>query len=290
MNIVIEGYRNIEKLNYNIDRGKINMLFGVSGSGKSSISMAICNEELEFNKKVDYFGNPEVLIDGVKVDRTSVMVYDPSSVNKYLNVEEDGSVFSILIDNENDIAREQKKFDDYMNRFKRKLDQYSGHYQELKSLSETFVGSLTSKNELRKSSKILQLESSLKLRKNTRIIKEINAIESNRLNWIVQGERLINNNVCPFCLKRMNKRRISKITQFANLDLKNLKLVKDKSSSFKHIGVTKPTFSELGIRKLSNELRKAAIAVQEFENLSNIIENIDNEKETLNLAKGYHNY
>ena len=49
MIIKIQGYKNIESLNCKLVDNKINMVFGMSGSGKSSISGALNKEELERN-------------------------------------------------------------------------------------------------------------------------------------------------------------------------------------------------------------------------------------------------
>ena len=44
MFIHIENYRNIDRLDYELDDGKVNYLFGVCGVGKSSIISAISRE------------------------------------------------------------------------------------------------------------------------------------------------------------------------------------------------------------------------------------------------------
>lgn len=49
MKIKISGYKNIENLEMYIDDYKINMLFGMSGSGKSSIAEALQKKDLEEN-------------------------------------------------------------------------------------------------------------------------------------------------------------------------------------------------------------------------------------------------
>jgi wobble nucleotide-excising tRNase len=286
MKAEVRGYRNITGLEYEIDNKKINMLFGVSGSGKSSIAMALCSDDLEFNKKVDYFGETHVFIDGEPANKEQVMVFNSECVNNYFVSEDEGSVFRILIDDENELIKEQVRFDKYMERFKTAIDSYDNLYKNLKELSSNFVGTLTSKDQLRSSSKIRQIETSLNGKGNTRIVKEINNMDYVKLNWIIQGNDLIEgDSKCPFCLKKINKKRISKIKLYSEFDTKNLKLVKDKEIYFSYVGISKLSYTENGIKKLSSELQKVAIAVYEYEKLKDIFKNIDGDLDLKSIKK-----
>lgn len=285
MKIKIAGYRNIDELEYEIESKKINMLFGVSGSGKSSIAMALCSDDLEFNKKVDFHGESHVLIDGEPTNSENVMIYNSDCVGNYFIDEGQGTVFNILIDDDNDLNKEQIKFDNYMERFRTAIDSYDSVYRNLKELSSNFVGALTSKDELRSSSKIKQLESSLRGKGNTHVVREINAMESTKLDWIIQGSTFIEDDCkCPFCLKKINKQRINKIKLFSEFDSKNMKLIREKKNYFSFIAI-KPTYTENGIKKLSNELRKVAIAVNEYEKLKEKIKNLDSNIDSVKVKE-----
>ena len=52
MNIEISGYKSIEKCNLDITDNKINMIFGMSGSGKSSIASALSKKNIERNRTI----------------------------------------------------------------------------------------------------------------------------------------------------------------------------------------------------------------------------------------------
>lgn len=82
MLIHIENYRNIDRLDYELEDGKINYLFGVCGSGKSSIIGAISNEP-----------SPADVTVGKTADETVIKVNDqqglPKSVRVYNSDEQD---------------------------------------------------------------------------------------------------------------------------------------------------------------------------------------------------------
>ena len=52
MDIIIENYKGIERLEYKIKDNKINFLFGISGSGKSSIANALIDDNMESHLKI----------------------------------------------------------------------------------------------------------------------------------------------------------------------------------------------------------------------------------------------
>ena len=55
MKIKISGYKNLKNLDFEIEDKKINMIFGMSGCGKSSIANALKHVDLERNKTVNFY-------------------------------------------------------------------------------------------------------------------------------------------------------------------------------------------------------------------------------------------
>ncbi|MBQ6216213.1 MAG: hypothetical protein IJK53_02410 [Erysipelotrichaceae bacterium] len=75
MKIKISGYKNIESLEMYIDDYKINMLFGMSGSGKSSIAEALQKKDLEENCTLGKNIKQEILINGEE-NSSNVLIYN----------------------------------------------------------------------------------------------------------------------------------------------------------------------------------------------------------------------
>ena len=65
MDICISNYKNILELNYHLEDNKINYLFGISGSGKSSIPSAIVDENLDENRKFGENNEAQILSNGI---------------------------------------------------------------------------------------------------------------------------------------------------------------------------------------------------------------------------------
>lgn len=78
MNITIENFKNLKQLNYTIDDNKINFLFGMSGSGKSSILDALADDVPNNYRK---FGLSSSDIVQIKVDGTAISPTDTHVFN-----------------------------------------------------------------------------------------------------------------------------------------------------------------------------------------------------------------
>lgn len=282
MHIEINGYRNLENFSYKIQKNKLNYLFGVSGSGKSSIGMALLGENVEYNKKVDFKDNIGITINGKKTETDLVMIFDNNSVNRYISEDKDENVFNIIIDEDNDLLRAQEDFDKYMIRFKNVIDGYAEKFNELESLTKTLGGSLTTSNKFRSSAKILKLENDFKKNKSTKIVRDLNIIGSNKLDWIVRGVEFMPSNICPFCDKKMSKPKVIRVNAYAQYDIKNLNLVRKASQSNSVKEIKEPTYTTKGIEKLKEDILSASIAVKEFIRLKNLVNNIDDE---INVGK-----
>ena len=75
MNIKIENYNGIESLDYDLEEGKVNFLFGISGAGKSSIASALVDIDLDSHVTVGKTINDL----NVKVDGNDCLLYTSPS-------------------------------------------------------------------------------------------------------------------------------------------------------------------------------------------------------------------
>ncbi len=64
MKIYIDGYKNLHKFEVDIDDNRLNLLFGMSGTGKSSVGEALKREDLDKNKTIGRDKPPVIKIDG----------------------------------------------------------------------------------------------------------------------------------------------------------------------------------------------------------------------------------
>lgn len=74
MELIIKNYKNIDELDLKLDERKINFIYGMSGSGKSSIAGAMNGE---INENVVSYGKN---IDDTLVDLNPIVVKDSYSI------------------------------------------------------------------------------------------------------------------------------------------------------------------------------------------------------------------
>lgn len=110
MELVIKNYKNIKEMDYKIIDKKINFLFGMSGTGKSSIPNAIFDKKLEDNQKFGTTDKPEILIDGKLPNENEFSVFNEKNVENYFksDIDENETFYSIIIDDENKYINAQK--------------------------------------------------------------------------------------------------------------------------------------------------------------------------------------
>ena len=80
MNIKIKNYNGIQSLDYDLEEGKVNFLFGISGSGKSSIASALVDNDLDSHVTVGKTINDLcVKVDGDDVDCEKFKMFNLNS-------------------------------------------------------------------------------------------------------------------------------------------------------------------------------------------------------------------
>ena len=106
MDLKIKNYKNIEELNLKLDERKINFVYGMSGSGKSSIAIALSGE---LGENVVSYGKK---IEDTLVDLNPIIVKDDYSifdenVQKQLLIDrnENNNMYSIIFAKENELEK-----------------------------------------------------------------------------------------------------------------------------------------------------------------------------------------
>ena len=103
----LHNFNNIKDLTYEIDNKKINFLFGISGSGKSSISKSFNATALDSYLTIGSpLGSCSVTIEDKEFgDDEAVPIYDYDYMNKVLiQKSEQNDIYSILFDGEETLS------------------------------------------------------------------------------------------------------------------------------------------------------------------------------------------
>ena len=114
MVIDIQNFNSIKALHYEIADNKINFLFGISGSGKSSIAYALTDPNKEKYQMVGKnIGLVKVKVNESDVKYTDNYIYNSEFMENILINKQDGQdVYTILIGSGGNITQCSQKYQD----------------------------------------------------------------------------------------------------------------------------------------------------------------------------------
>ena len=227
MKIVIQNYKNILSGELTLKEGKLNVLFGVSGIGKSSIAESLNpNKHADNRSYLPHSGEVTSLIDGVPSAETDALIFSPSSriLIREMAEEEDG--YDLLVDDRKELEIAENDLANLLDGFlvrKPDWDQAIESLRELnKALKNKAIGK--DKNQLQKSSLLRQFLNACETGgKPVSVVREIESMGSEKARWINDGygfirvDDAIGGQYCPYCDKQMGdtlRRRAERLHSF----------------------------------------------------------------------------
>lgn len=200
MLIRIENYRNIEALDYEIDDGKINYLFGVCGSGKSSIVSAVSKAPIETDTTVGKRADEtKVIVDGHAGVIANARVYNASEQETLFRKGATEGAYEIFVGSERVLREHENQFEEAVSELRSFLEviySFQGKVQELQSVvGKPSKGQFTKAAKINKAANVAQ--------NTTPFLREV--ISEGGLeyaNWLSQGMTVVERfkeSECPFC-------------------------------------------------------------------------------------------
>lgn len=112
MEVHIENYKNINNLDLSIENNKLNFLYGICGSGKSSLVAALTKECRPEDVSVGKNKEDVVIsVDEMDPNPDSYQLFDEQTVsNVIIEDSEDGRYYNIFVGNENEILELENKY------------------------------------------------------------------------------------------------------------------------------------------------------------------------------------
>lgn len=250
MNIRIKNFTNIKEASLDIEENKLNFIYGISGSGKTSISLALTTKMDELEKYKTFGTKEEVVV----------------NLNKQINFE----VFNV------------KAIEEYT--FRRTglgiYDVIYGENDELKALKEELILFLDG-DELkdvraiieRQHAKIELIQSALDIKTTAKgglsktglfgTLAKPNSyydsnpkIDASTKKWIKQGQSLIKDSICPFCEQNMVNEIVEKIIQISNELPEEFSRVLEAEKQLKSIGID-ANVTEINKTEVQIELKES---------------------------------
>lgn len=275
MKITIKNYKNIINFNLEITDQKLNIIYGLSGTGKSSISEVLV-EPLPINKSV--IGNGEIFgeISPIKRNSPILSVFNEKSLDKYIFAsDKEISAGIILIDNAMKIKSEKDKLMLFLQELKNDLDSCNDRYLAYNALQKKLAIKLTKDNTLTKTSALTKLRNTIKTKADTNIFKELTKIEAGYLDWLLKGTTWpqFEEDKCPFCEKKLNRKRKRKLINYNNYDKKLINSYKFTIDETSYLNtISKYNIKE--IDKTEKEMLRIARANKGYETINEFLKTV----------------
>lgn len=245
MKINIKNYKNIENLTLYIEDNKINHIFGISGSGKSSIAQALSRKT--DNEDIKVGSNPEdcvIEVNGNQVDYSKYSIFDlESSKNIIFNNEQSNGIYEVLF-SENDLLLKTinecgvllnkfEEFKEFLMKYREKIDNVINHFDvKLKTYNTVF----------KETSKFVKLTNELSSIKSNKFISIINKKGPDFITWIKKGKDYEIENKCPYCEKKLSNKRENFISEIIKLTPKNFEIITNDNNYLEDVGIKTPNY------------------------------------------------
>jgi hypothetical protein len=222
MELIIKNCNNIESGKIEITKNKLNIKFGINGTGKSTITRAIkynidspelLKELLPFkHRNAEFISDPEILTDE---DINSVLIFNEDYLNQFLFKEDEliSNSFEIFI-NTPEHKRTTEQIEHHLSEIKKifsENDDLNKIISDFENLSKSFA---TTQTGLSKSSALYKglKEGNIiehipeALKGFTKLIKDKNCV--NWLDWQNKGEQFLEiSDDCPYCTSSTTEKK-----------------------------------------------------------------------------------
>lgn len=226
--INIKYLNNIKEINFPLEENKINFIFGLSGSGKSSIAKALTKKyDSQKNKNVN--SNNEIEVNLNEFENNEFVIFDDEYLKNFIIEKDKNDYYNIMFSNNEELNNIKNDIEQILNNnFSQEIKNiFYEKYNNLNNKITKLNIKLNKKDEsLSKNSYLSKLLNSLDYI-STQEIKE-KTISNDHISWISQGcsfEIYINENKCPFCSQTINNDVLNEIKIIGKFDYKNYGLI-----------------------------------------------------------------
>lgn len=279
MQISLRNYKNINHLDATFKDDSISFVFGMSGSGKSSIIESFTDETPIENMTFGQMGNQSILINGSVPNKDDFSVFDDSTVNRYFLSDEEEYIHEVLIDDEGEYTRAQQQLSSRITALDNQMLLLETRYNELyRFLEKIGAVQITKEGNLKKTSALYKVISSLRTFGNRRTLQFINNLPDGKLKWITKGCEYLEDGICPFCDKRMSMKKQREVHNLSEFDSTSVQNIKTEIVQYERFERTIFKNTPSGLETMSAnciQMSKARASFEELMTFLRMVKNFD---------------
>lgn len=262
MKIHLENYRNIGKLDYEPEDGKINFLFGICGSGKSSILRALSSEVQPIDVSCGLpLDATMVLVNGDSPSYGEYQLYCDDVQSALFKKDADAETYRILVGDEAALEESEKAFLSEVEQLREHLSDLHNFRSQVEELTKQMGKGAKQNTEFGKAAKIEKLETAIKSA-STQIREAAEKQGASYLKWKADGATIDDSfelGVCPFCGSRLSEEIKNQIEEIESLKISDFKLIDASTTVLSDLGL--PSISNLNNSKQLEELKSEVLKI-----------------------------
>lgn len=250
MEIKIRNFANISRLELLIQEGKLNFLYGISGSGKSSIAKALTLPKEEYGKYKTFGASGDVSV--AASSELNFKIFDNHAIEEFVIAKSGAGVYDVLYGENKELKEIKGKLEEFLKRkdlidirniiSKQKFQ--IDHLEEKLGLKRTGTGGISKTGFFKTLS-------------NSKDYVDENQNKDVKVkSWIKEGFSYVNDEVCPFCERKMTDKIVERIIKIVNELPKEYQLLIKAEDQLKQIGIN-IDISNINHITVQNELKAA---------------------------------
>ncbi len=247
MILEVKNYKNISSINLELSEEKINFIYGMSGTGKSSIAKALIGdkskENISYGKKID---DMDLKVQP-KINENDFSIFDEQTQkNLLISKNESENIYSILFSNDGslELIRNDISFIlSNINSQRSRLFQYVNNVDEM--IKKINTRKLSTSGKFSSNSSMAKLKAETTNPKYGEYSRFIHRNGLDYVKWIEAGANfpLFNEKKCPFCTRKLTEARLNKLQKIMKIAPEQYKIISDSKDILDNIGIEVPNFS-----------------------------------------------
>lgn len=207
MKFTIKNFNNIKCLeDVEIEDGKINFIYGISGSGKSSIAKGLTytEEQLQKHKTFGCDEDPKI------INSNDFRVFNDNSIQKYIFERKSDGLYDVIKQETEEMRKIRMEIDEIIrsneiSTLKETIDIFSSNFLVLLDKLKLKINKGGNKFTSNKMTKELSSDKDY--------TKKNDDLDLKHKKWIKDGKSYCKDETCPFCFQKIDELNLSKIQE-----------------------------------------------------------------------------